>query len=355
MDRRLFIFAVLPVLGCGSDKATGRLAQDSVSAGTTGTTDTGTAFEAPGTTLTVAVADDIPRLVVNAHTVDFAFPPSTPIELTHAPIVDGEAVLTLEDPSESWLVDQPDGTKGVLVLPFAFVDDDENGVHTPEEQYVAAGTQGAFLVVGEPGPDLAAKGLVTGWNAVAVDLATGELSLHAPGLDSLTLAAQLIPVDRFVLEASWSESPAGLRVALVPETVLDGIETGPIPFDQPVSGSVQVPIDGPPPDSHLQDYGADGTQYRDWRYAVEHLIVYEDTDGSNTFGTTDTIVARACVDGVAAPLQHSTEPDRAFEALFLAGAQILPAWSMWLDLSTGPEYRRPDESGVVPLTRSCGT
>ena len=267
--------------------------------------------------------------------------------------MDRTATIDVAAADARWWTDLDDGSRGFAALPFVYVDDDQNGVHTPEEQYIGLGTEGALYIQGEPGGDLAAAGFASGWNAFAADLVSGEVVPHAPGLTGLTLQPQLIPQDRPVLEAQYDGDPRGLRVAMVPETVLDGVVEGPLIFDQPVTSTVQIAIDGPPPDSHLQDWGADGTQYRDWRYSVEFLVLYEDSDSSGDFAMTDNIVGMGCVDGLLARWQHCTEPDRAFEALYLATYQIIPAWSVWLDRPEGAEYVRIDDSPPILLSDAC--
>jgi hypothetical protein len=323
----------------------------SADSGSPGTT--GPPADGPGTSLTVQIVGDIPNLGMNLHTVVLGAEPDAPLEIADAVISGSVATIEVEKADARWLRDLGDGTSGFATLPFVYIDDDANGVHTPEEQYIGLGTQGALYVVGEPGPALAAAGFASGWNAFSAQLASGVIEPHAAGLDGLSLEPQLIPQDRLLLEATHEGAPDGLRVAMVPETVFDGVVDGPLIFDQPVSSTVQIPIEGPPPDAHLQDWGADGTQYRDWRYSVEFLVLYEDRDASGDFAMTDTIVGMGCVDGLLARWQHSTEPDRAFEALYLATYEIIPAWSLWLERPEGSEYIRVDDSPPILLSDAC--
>lgn len=306
-----------------------------------------------GTTLAVEVLGDVPGVAVDVQTVVLGAEPNALYQVAFGPTDAGRAALEIAPPDDAWLQDLPDGTRGFVALPFAFIDDDADGAPTPEEQYVGVGLEGLLYVEGAPGETLAAAGLASGWSVVSVDLRTGALTPSDTPPSELRLDPQLIPQDRLLLEATVSGPPDGRRVALLAETVLDGTVMGPVMFDAPVSGTVQVPIEGPPPDAHLQDWGADGTQYRDWRYAVEQLTLYRDTDGSGGWSAGDTIEGVACAQGVAAPLQHSTEPDKAFEALYLATFDILPAWSIWLDLPEGPAFVRVDEAGPITLSDAC--
>ncbi|MBO87373.1 MAG: hypothetical protein CL927_18650 [Deltaproteobacteria bacterium] len=309
--------------------------------------------DGPGVDLAVQLVGAVPNMGLNLHTVVLGLEPDAPLEIADATIAGATATVAVDAADARWWTDFDDGSRGFAALPFVYVDDDQNGVHTPEEQYIGFGTEGALFIDGVPGSTLAAAGFSAGWNAFAADLVSGELVPHAAGLAGLTLQPQLIPQDRPVVEAQFEGDPRGLRVAMVPETVLDGVVDGPLIFDQPVTSTVQIAIDGPPPDSHLQDWGADGTQYRDWRYSVEFLVLYEDTDASGDFAMTDTIIGMGCVDGLLARWQHCTEPDRAFEALYLATHEIIPAWSVWLDRAEGAEYLRIDDSPPILLSDAC--
>ena len=343
--------------GCsGDDKVV--VPEDSDSPGTTDSDDSGTTHDSgtpdrPGTTLTVTVDGDLPGLAVNLHTVELGATSDAPFEIADGVRSDSTFTIDVEPPDDRWFVDLGDGSQGFAALPFAYIDDDENGVHTPDEQYVGLALEGALYIDGEPGASLASAGYTTGWNAIAVDLETAEMVPHAAGLGAITLAPQLIPQDRFVIEAVYDGPMEGRRVALIAETVESGAVMGPIMFDQPVNGTVQLPIDGPPPDEHLQDLGADGTQYRDWQYAVDRLYVYTDADGSGGWSASDPIEGTACAMGEMAVFQHTSEADKAFEALHLATHHIIPAWSFYLTLPDGAQYVRIDDAGPVTLSDSC--
>lgn len=326
------------------------MVEDSGSADDSGEPSNG---DGPGVSLTVEVEAGVPNMGMNLHTVVLGLEPDAPLEIADAVINGSQATIDVDKADARWIRELADGTRGFLTLPFVYVDDDQNGVHTPEEQYIGLGLQGALYIDGAPGPVLSAAGFSTGWNAFSGDLVSGELTPYAPGLTGLTLNPQLIPQDRPVLEAQLDGEPRGLRVAMVPETVFDEVVDGPMIFDEPVSSTVQIAIDGPPPDSHLQDWGADGTRYRDWRYSVEFLVLYEDADESGDFAMSDTIVGMGCVDGLLARWQHCTEPDKAFEALYLATYEVIPAWSVWLDRASGAEYLRIDDSPPILLSDAC--
>ncbi len=336
------------VFGAGGETEDTARSTDSGDSGATVGSEDG-----PGTSLAVQVIGDVPNLGLDFHSVVLGPDPEAPRELADGVFVGDTATVDVALADYRWVLELDSSTRGFAALPFVYIDDNGDGEHTAEEQYVGLGTEGALYIHGEPGPDFAAAGFVAGWNAMSADLSSGEVVPFSGGLSGLSLEPQLIPQDRFLLEASFSGAPAELRVALVPETVLDGVVTGPLIFDQPVSSTVQVPIEGPPPDNHLQDFGADGTQYRDWRYGVEVLVLYRDTDASGGFSLTDTVEGMGCVDGVLAKLQHSTEPDKAFEALYLATFDIIPAWSVWLDLPGGARYERLDEVGPIVLSDAC--
>lgn len=343
---------------CGSpDKAPLPVGGDFPAAATTDSSDSGAVEtggpDRPGATLTVVLDTERPNVAVNLHSVVLGTDSDAPFELADG-VQDATAyTIDVEPPIDRWITDLDSETRGFLALPFAYVDDDGNGVHTPEEQYLGLSVEGVAFIDGEPGAALAAAGFAAGWNGVTVDLETAAFSLRDGGLDGLPLAPQLIAQDRFLLEAPLELAAEGHRVALVPGTVFTGEVTGPLMFDQAASATVQVAIDGPPPDEHLQDYGADETRYRDWRYAVESLVVYADTDASGGFTTADDIVGSVCAMGVSGLLQHTSEADKAFEALHLVANDIIPAWSLYLDLPDGERYMRLDDVGPITLSDSC--
>jgi len=353
--RRWLVMVAMGMVACGSAEVPVLPAAEGFGGSLADPADSGAdpTDDREGAVLRVEVVGDLPGLAVNLHSVVLGAESDAPFELADG-VRDGSFfALAVDGPDDRWLWSLDDDTIGMVALPFAYIDDDENGVHTPEEQYVGLAPEGALYIEGEPSDAFVERGFGSGWNSLAVDIETGELTVHPGGVEQLTLSPQLIPQDRFVMDVQLAMEGDGLRVAMVPGTVLSGEVSGPIVFDQAATEQVQVPVDGPAPDEHLQDAGADGTQYRDWRYSVESLLVYADDNASGGFDLGDSIAGSLCAMGSQARLQHTSEPDKAFEALHLAANQIIPAWSLYVEGADGGRYVRLDDAGPLTLASNC--
>ena len=173
-------------------------------------------------------------------------------------------------------------------LPVLHQDLDGDAAWSAGEDFVGVGRSLPAWVEGEIPEELAAQGVVEGWNAFVL----GEDDLPAAVEDPLTvpLPANLVPVGTVTLGGTLaSVAPEGLHLVAQP---LGGLDVAAALFDLPLTDPWEIAVEGEPPADHV-------LALESWRYAHEQLLA-ELPEGS---GGEEPWYALACVDDLQASLE----------------------------------------------------
>jgi|GEM_PF-2020107 len=187
------------------------------------------------------------------------------------------------------------GWKSALFMPFAFEDDNGDGLHDDTE--VITGTSTTWLAWFEaPLPAaLAALGFSEGWNAL--DLSATKGFPPAADLLHIPLFQSLVPRESLTLSGTWEASSPSIHevgLALMPGSVIAG-DAGVTDwfYDAPMAASWSATIKGPPPPDHKADIDGDGVTE-----AVEVPLSYHDLNHDGSMDpTTEPPLYAACSSG----------------------------------------------------------
>ena len=223
------------------------------------------------------------------------------IEVTHGGWASASAAATVDmelgaPPAEHLQEIDPDEAPGMRIgtyLPMLHIDEDGDGLHSGGESIVGVSMEWPVFIAGAIPPKLQAFGLVQGWNALVMDMASdSDLPTFLDPMD-LSITADLFETESLSL-AGVVETPFSsfdMRMTAVSIMSLKG--GGPDAetlTDQVVDNPFTYSFDGPPPESHFISESK-----FDLRFAQELVLAYQDMDASGDFDSTkDRAVTTIC-------------------------------------------------------------
>ncbi|HNC98165.1 MAG TPA: hypothetical protein PKW90_18680, partial [Myxococcota bacterium] len=220
--------------------------------------------------------------------------------------------------------DLPGVDYGVFLVSL-HADDDGDGYPSGE----AISGIGRFWLVYLAGDEaaIASAFLEPGWNVLRTDVPEDTFPL-----DAIELSTNLLEIESLSVAGgfSGSESVDTLGMAVIPQS--DPVSS--ILYDAPLTDPWSVTVSGTPPTDHFVDTG-DGTLI-----ALEFLLVYGDTDNSNSVSDGDVPLYVACDDlGDTLSLIYLPEVTDLRTGLSYVDQGLAPGWvgaSIPADGSSGP-------------------
>lgn len=180
------------------------------------------------------------------------------------PMVDPPAELL------SPIAEFPD-TRLVMFAPMLWDDADGNLAHDEGEVYRASSATVVAFLAGTLPPDLAALGLMLGWNAFELRQ-TGELPTVMPAT-AMQLPLNLDPREAFTFGGDVGGEADGWWLTVYPATTFSGGEAPPL-HDAALTDPWSVELSGRPPESHMQPFDDTGA----FRGALEIPVAWLDAD-----------------------------------------------------------------------------
>lgn len=289
------------------------------------TADSGDTAEPVGTPLTFVLDEQVDGAVLSLTWSDLSDGFVVGDTVATAPIDGTTIVLHVPDPTGDQLLElDPAAYPGTYVawyLPAVHDDADGDGAHGADETYLAHGTVLPLYVGGTLPDDLAAWGLVAGWNALELG-AQGATGIH--DVDAIPLAVNLRPRETFTLAGDLAdiETADDLRLTLVPGAVDQGVSPDRWLYDEALDGAWTIDVSGAPPEDHYANDGGSGLAA-----TYEIPASYWDYDGSGGISAGDETAWAACFGDAAAALVW-VAPPTTLEGAFAATVYGLGAgWS----------------------------
>jgi hypothetical protein len=211
--------------------------------------------------------------------------------------------------------------------------DDGDAVHEDDEVYVGFSPMTLVFLSGDIPADLAAWGLVEGWNAV-------ELS-DPPVLgsvDAIPMPQSLVPNEALTVGGSYlgTDPVEDMGLVVLPSVAFDGSSVERLLVDTHMSDPWTISFEGAPPEDHLVESNG-------LLFAMEVVLGHQDLDGSGTFTAGDVAVYTSCKDGAAA-IPFWIDPPTLFDA----------AWYFtWTGWNIGWSLTQDTDEGPVPLDEAA--
>jgi hypothetical protein len=179
-----------------------------------------------------------------------------------------------------------------MYVPVLFEDLDGDAERDPGEVIVGLGRTWPTWAAGAIPQDMAAAGVVEGWNAIEMDLENAG-AFEVRDVMAIPLAASLWPVVSLQLGGSYiGDLPAAAqRLAVVPAPALEGNPVNSLLYDQAFSDPWALTISGEPPLDH-QSYDPQSGLSMAW----EVPLTYADADGSGGISEGDQPLYLVCTD-----------------------------------------------------------
>jgi hypothetical protein len=231
---------------------------------------------------------------------------------------EGEANVSvaMPTPSEDELR-TPDPTnwpsfQAAAYLPALHVDHDGDGLQDSGEPYVGAGLAWPLYAVNVPA-ELAMAGVVEGWNALQLDMESGDFQLH--DIDAIPLEAGLWPEESVTVAGRYAgDIPAsGMGLAAVPMNAFEGAPISSLLYDEvPLPVSFEITLDEVPPYDHFMQDEEIGLSM-----AIEMPLAYIDTDRSGGLSDGDLPAYMACHDRQPVMAIYIAQPEDLVTAYYM--------------------------------------
>ena len=238
-----------------------------------------------------------------------------------------------------------DGLDMAAYLPAVFPDSDGDLRPGGDDTYVAIGTTLPLYLEGEVPVELAAQGLVEGWNAVTLDIDTGDFVA--------VVSPSAIPV-AFNLEGDTTLTVGGTstatdaRFALVSLPLLDGTWVAPL-VDTTLGDTWSVDLADEPPSDHFSDIGSASA-------AIEFPAAYTDADGSESVSENDALAGGPCIGGVTVAAAWFAGPTDLESAIAMVRMEVATGWQLIGEDDTttyGFSVRDPADASSIVLDPAC--
>jgi hypothetical protein len=238
------------------------------------------------------------------------------------------------------------GMKIAAYVPALHVDSDRDGTYTAGETYVGVGLAWPVYVSGPVPSELAAFGIVEGWNGMEFTSDGSPPILH--DLAALPIATNLAEHTSITVGGSYAASTGSdsERVALIPGALPEA--PGSAIYDEVLSNPWTITLDGAPPADHFSELDGIGNA------ALEMPLAYTDVDASAGLSEGDTPIAYACWETIPVGL------------LYVPGVTDLVKAVSWTQYGLGAGWMAvPFDGSAMQLTgdellslefdTSCGT
>lgn len=226
-----------------------------------------------------------------------------------ATITGTTVTIEVADPTEDDLIELTTGLYARYAIPYAYLDADGSGTHDEDEPIGAVGRVWAFYLTGAIPVEVAALGLVDGWNALWIE--EGDRLPDLYPVDAIPLPTNLVPTLTATLSGTVGGQFSGdAQLALIPSVAFDGLPFGSLLYNQGLEAEWATSVNGSPPIQHITDLFGSGLTG-----AVEVPVAWEDTDADGFPSGGEAVIGPACAGADVAALfwiEPPTNPVLAF-------------------------------------------
>ena len=330
------------LVGCTSSKAVDDTAADDTAANDDTSADSDSAIDDTATVppdFSFALSGDWDGTALTLNWLDFTAMGGGDLSfgrVAYAATVDQDIIgVPFGVPPESELQEvDPTNAPGMKIaayVPALHADLDGDVMHSAGETYTGVGLAWPVYVSGPVPEDLAAFGIVEGWNGMEFKSDGSPPAMN--DITALPLSTNLTERTSITIGGSYAASTGSdaERVALIPGALPSSPDT--VLYDGVLGDPWTISVDGAPPADHFTEMDGVGNA------ALELPLAYSDVDGSVSLTDGDAPIAYACWDSLPVGL------------LYVPGITDLVTAVSWTQYGLGAGWMAvPFDDSVLPLT-----